>query len=104
MVKSLNSSLPVAYKRNVLRILQNHEIPEPLWGHAAEQCFGFLNDTSEPVAVKVFSMTVIHNLTKDIPELAHELKIILEDQFDYGSAGFQSRARKILKALQKEGY
>ena len=104
MVKSLNPDLPVAYKRNLLRILQHHSIPESLWGHAADQCFGFLSDPAEPVAVKVFSMSVLYNLTHEIPELGRELKILIEDQFPYGSPGFKSRGGKILKALQKRGY
>ena len=46
-------------------------------------------------------MTVLYNITLKIPELADELKIIIEDQMPYGSAGFKSRGKKILKGLQK---
>ncbi|MDH3708983.1 MAG: hypothetical protein OER04_03790 [Cyclobacteriaceae bacterium] len=104
MVKVLHPNLSVAYKRNALRLLQNHKIPEHLWGHAADQCFQYLASSEEPVAVKVFSMTVLFNLTKDIPELATELRMLIEDQYPFGSPGFKARGRKVLKALQKDGH
>ena len=89
-----------AIKRNIVRILQDIEIPESLWGEAADICFRFLASHEEPVAIKVFSMTVLHNITKKVPELREELAILIEDQMPYGSAGFKSRGKKILKALQ----
>lgn len=104
LVAALRVSLPVSLKRNILRILQDQEIPEPLWGHAADQCFQYLSAADEPVAVKVFSMTVIYNLSKKIPELGRELKILVEDQYPWSSAGFQARGRKVLAALSKDGH
>jgi hypothetical protein len=46
-------------------------------------------------------MTVLLNIVKYVPELKEELKIIIEDQMPYASAGFQSRGKKTLKALEK---
>jgi hypothetical protein len=51
--------------------------------------------------VKVFGMTVLANLCEKLPELKNELRIIIEDQMPYGSAGFKSRGSKILKKLQQ---
>lgn len=104
MVRTLNKGLPVSLKRNILRILQNETIPEPLWGHVADQCFNYLASSEEPVAIKVFAMTVIYNLTEQLPDLARELRLLIEDQYDLGSAGFKSRGKKVLKQLQKDGH
>lgn len=104
LVKALDPDLPVSLKRNILRILQHQVIPELLWGHAADQCFNYLISTDEPVAIKAFSMTVIYNLSRQVPDLALELRLLIEDQYYLGSAGFKARGRKVLSQLQKDGY
>ncbi len=91
-----------AVKRNTVRLLQFISIPKRFHGQIIDMCFGFLTDSKEPIAVKAFSMTVLANLVKGIPELKEELKIIIEDQMPYGSAGFKSRGSKVLKELAKK--
>ncbi len=88
-------------KRNTVRLLQFIEIPKRFHGKVVDMCFGYLTDPKEPIAIKVFSMTVLANLVKGIPELKKELKIVIEDQMPYGSAGFISRGKKVLKELAK---
>lgn len=90
-----------AVKRNIVRILQFVDIPRSLWGHVVTNCFQLLNSASEPIAVKVFSMTVLFNIAKHEPDLQSELKMMIEDQMPYASAGFISRGKKILSALKK---
>jgi hypothetical protein len=94
-----NDGLHDAIKRNSVRVLQDVEIPEKLHGSMVDICFKYLQNPSEAIAIKVFSMTIIHNLTKDYPELIEELKFILEEQMPFQSAGFRSRAGKILRSL-----
>jgi hypothetical protein len=94
-----NDGLHDAIKRNTVRVLQDVEIPEKLHGTIADICFKYLQNPSEAIAIKVFSMTIIHNLTKNYPELKDELKFILEEQMPFQSAGFRSRAGKILRSL-----
>jgi hypothetical protein len=89
-----------AVKRNVVRLLQFIEIPKRLQGLTATICFQFFTDKKEPIAVRVFSMTVLSNLAKKLPELKNELIPLIEDQLPYGSAGFISRGRKVLKELK----
>ncbi|MGC4021311.1 MAG: hypothetical protein QM734_04895 [Cyclobacteriaceae bacterium] len=90
----------VAVKRNVVRLLQFIDVPTKHQGPVIDICFKFFTDTKEPIAVRVFSMTVLANLAKEIPELKNELIPIIEDQLPLGSAGFVSRGRKILKELK----
>jgi len=90
-----------AVKRNVVRLLQFVNIPKRLQGLTAKICFQFFTDKKEPIAVRVFSMTVLSNLAKKLPELKNELIPLIEDQMPYGSAGFISRGRKVLKELKK---
>lgn len=88
-----------AFKRNTLRMWQFMDVSEEYIGEVADICFDLLMSMKEPVAIKVFSMTVLANIVQKIPELKNELRLLIEDQMPYGSAGFKSRGRKILKQL-----
>jgi len=94
-----NDNLKDATKRNTVRVLQDVKIPENMHGILTDICFQYLQNPAEAIAIKVFSMTIIHNLTKQYPELKEELKFILEEQIPFQSVGFRNRAGKILKDL-----
>ena len=89
----------IAVRRNVVRILQAIDIPPGLLGTVATLCFRYLAAKDSPVAVRVFAMTVLARIAKDEPDLGRELRLVIEQQFPYGSGGFCSRARKVLKGL-----
>lgn len=89
----------VAVKRNTFRILQNISTPKRYHGEVMSLSFEYLNSVDETVAVKVFSMKVLANLSLIYPEIKTELKLMLEDQWDQQSIAFRNRARKILKTL-----
>lgn len=95
-----NPTIHVAVKRNTLRVLENVPIPEQLCGSLVNTCFQFLEE-NEPIAVKAFSITVLANLLPQYPELANELKLILENQLPYSSPGFKHRANKVLKQISR---
>ena len=99
----LNLDKPVhdAVKRNTIRLLQYIAVPVELEGRLAGICFRFLSSGSEPIAVKVFSMTVLANLCKKEPDLASELKLLIESQLPVSGPAFHSRAAKVLKELRK---
>ena len=90
-----------AVKRNSIRLMQHIELPEAYHGVIMDMCFTYLESPKESLAVKVFSMSVLGNLTKYYPEIKPELKLIIDDQFPYQSAGFKSRAKQVLKQLEK---
>lgn len=90
-----------AVKRNIVRILQNVEIPKEHHGEVADVCFTWLEDPNIAVAIRVFSMSVLWNICQEVPELMPELKATIEDWLDYGSAGFKSRGKKVLKMIIK---
>ncbi len=104
MIKVLKKNPTDAVKRNVLRTWQFIDVPDKLMGEVSELCFQYLENRMEPVAVKVFSMSVLLNITRKIPELKNELKLVIEDQLPFGSPGFRARANKVLAALDKIRY
>ena len=70
-----------AVKRNSIKILTEIEIPERLKGLALDICFEFLISMQESIAVKVFSMQVVFDISKNEPDLLRELATVIEDQF-----------------------
>ena len=88
-----------AVKRNSVRLLQDIAIPERYQGEIMNICFSWLESPSETLAVKVFSMTVVGKLAKQYPEIIPELILLIEDQLPRQTAGFKSRAKKVLKEL-----
>ncbi|MEO5572254.1 MAG: hypothetical protein ABIT08_10200 [Bacteroidia bacterium] len=101
MIDYLQKPVHDAVRRNTVRILQFIDIPKRLNGKAASVCFDLLQSKDEPVGVKVFSMSVLGNLCKTEPGLKNELRLVIEEQLPYSTAGFLSRAKKILKRLDK---
>ena len=65
------------------------------------QCFDYLVTNSYPVAVQVFSMQILYNLSGEIPEIGEELYRILEEKLPDASAGYRSRARRIIRQMGK---
>ena len=103
MVKMMEGKVHDAVKRNTLRIFQNIKFPKSIWGKTFDVCFRFLISPDEPVAVKVFAMTVAAKICKYEPELKNELELVIIDQMENGSAGFRSRAKRVLKEIQFAG-
>ena len=85
-----------AVKRNGIRLMEGLAIPEKFHGDVMNRCFDFITDPKEKPAIKAFSLTVLHNLSKQYPEIKNELKVVIESQWENESAGFRSRARKII--------
>jgi hypothetical protein len=86
----------VAVRRNVARLLQFVEIPKRYEGRIFEACYELLSNPSETVAVRVFSMTVAAKIAKGRPELMDELRLAATQHPEAATAGFRSRARRVL--------
>lgn len=101
MIKRLEKPACDAVKRNMLAILKDIDIPEALEGQLLNSCFIMLNDRSEPVAIKMFSMVVLFNLALKYPDIKHELADTIRTQMPYSTPGFKNRGEKILQHLAR---
>lgn len=90
----------VAVKRNIMRLLQDIEIPKQYYGLLTDKCFALM-DSKETIAVRVFSMSVLADIAMNEPDLKKELTIVIEDQLPYATAAYVSRAKKVLKRLSR---
>jgi hypothetical protein len=86
-----------AVSRNIIRLMQYIDIPKRFHGKTMTICFDLIAGENIPVAIKAFSLTVLDNLSKDYPEIASELKLIIEQRWDHETPAFRSRAKKILR-------
>ncbi len=86
-------------KRNTVRLLERIRIPDRFHGQVMNICFNYIASSQEAVAIKAFSLTVLERLSHQYPEIKTELKTLIEDRWDYESAAFRSRAKKILSRL-----
>lgn len=85
-----------AVRRNVVRLLQYIKIPKRLMGRTYAHCVDLLDDADQPVAVRVFAMTVAARIAKAEPDLMNELKLIVRKHLPHSTAAFRVRARDIL--------
>ena len=91
-------SLLVAYFQKMDRHVINSLKPEHL-ETMTEACFDWLIGDHK-VAAKAFAMTSLYELGKEFDWVHPELKIILQRGYPEGSAGFRSRARKVLDKIK----
>ncbi|HEV8591534.1 MAG TPA: hypothetical protein VGQ55_05480 [Pyrinomonadaceae bacterium] len=85
-----------AVRRNVVRLLEDIEIPNNLKGRVYTICIDLLDDVREPVAVRAFAMTVAAKIAKVEPDLLSELRLVIKTHLPNFSAALRARARNIL--------
>jgi hypothetical protein len=101
LLKNLEKpGIHVSVKRNTIRLFEHISIPERFHGRVMNICFNYIASPGEAVAVKAFSLTVLERLSNQYPEIRRELKTVIEDRWDYESAAFRSRAKKILNKFK----
>jgi hypothetical protein len=88
--------------RGVLRQFCQIDFPGEIEGKIFEMSYNFLIDAKQPVAIRVYAMQILFNISEKEPDLKNELKLILESLLDdTTSGGIISRAGKLLKQLNK---
>lgn len=88
-----------AVLRNSLRSLVGQPIPEDQQGEWFGYCLAVVQNPQYPVAIRVHAMQIAFELSQPYPELQQELRMVLETNSPEGSAGFRSRASKLLARL-----
>lgn len=64
-------------------------------------CFDWMI-TPQKVAPQAYSMQTLFLLGKEIDWIHPELKLILEQNYATGTSGYKTRARKIIKKIEKQ--
>ncbi len=87
--------------RSMIRSVAQYKAPEELETEWIDLCFQYLLKIDYEIAVKAHAMQVLHLYCKKYPELAPELKMVLEEGMELYSSGLKARGRNILKSLEK---
>lgn len=102
VIRKLTGLKTEGAKRNFLKILA--EVPLKLTKKdqmiLLNLCFDYMTG-SYHVATKVYSMEILYNLSREIPEIGHELVGLIENDLPDASPGYKSRGEKILKKLYR---
>ena len=102
MIEALNLNSINAYKRNVLRILQDADIPEAYHSKVFDLGLKFLLNKDEAIAITAFAMTVLRRICEQYPELSNEvidtIQILLEED---PSPGVKNRGGHEIAKLKK---
>ena len=102
IVKRLDDKdIHVAVKRNIVRVLQFLKIPVKHRAKVFDHCIRYITDPKETIAVRCFSMTVASKIVKQYPELKSELIQTINLLIKDSTPGLKSRARNVLKDLEK---
>jgi len=100
IINGFSTTKDGSLKRHFTRILCRYPIPVEYMTAVIDRSFGLLAP-SEPIAVRVFAMQLLFNITKELPELKGELISVLEHLLEEGgSAGFINRSGKLLRQLR----
>ena len=85
--------------RNTLRSLVGQPLPDDQQGEWYALCLTMVQNSQQPLAIRVHAMQIASELSASYPELQRELRLVLEVHLPDASAGFRSRAQKLLKRL-----
>ena len=90
-------------KRSLLRVLAKKKRPftEEQEGYLIDFVIKHLEDRFEEIAVHAHCMKLLCFLVPKYPEIASHVKLLVEEDFNNRSKGYQSRGRKLLEVINK---
>ncbi|MCP4124436.1 MAG: hypothetical protein GY751_22055 [Bacteroidetes bacterium] len=101
MMDLLDQDVHNAVHRCVLRSLETVKLPVKYHGIIIDKAFRFLMNRKAAFALRVYAMTAIYRLSFTYPEIRQEFELVVNEELEYGSAGFRSRGRKMLVGKYK---
>ncbi len=86
--------------RHLLKLISLNPIPEDQLSKLWDYGLNILTDASQPIAIRVHAMQLLFGISESIPEFKPELIQLIEHEIEFhGSAGIESRGRKLLQKL-----
>jgi hypothetical protein len=90
-------------KRQYLKLISLYPISENDESFLFDYCLEKLSAQTEDIAVRVYSMQILYNISEKEPELKEELLQIIEQEMEYRSSpGILTRGKKLASCLRKE--
>ena len=82
--------------RNILRMLQFVDVPSRYKARLFDICQRFLDDASQPVAVRVFALSAAARIAKGQEALMNELRVLADKHIPHTTVALKVRARRVL--------
>lgn len=101
LVEALIKSGNPVIRRNIAKTIASMVISSEHFDALYDFSLSRISDSAEAVAVKVHCISIAFQIVKHFPDLATELKAVLEDECSKNSVAFAANARKIMKKLKK---
>ena len=101
LIDTLNTECHDAVKRCIFKMFQYTSFNEKQTGRVVDTAFRHVENRSNAIAIRVFAMTTLYNITKTYPELYDELVACISANLSEESAGFKNRAGKIINRTWK---
>lgn len=86
-------------KRHALCMMARSELPVHNLGYLVDACFRWLENKTESVAVKMYSMVILERVCRQLPEFSSELYDLIKIQLPEARPGFRNCGEKIMKQL-----
>ena len=88
--------------RNTLRLFQENEVPIEHQSFMLDQCYQYIKNPFEAIAIRSFAITVVFKISKPYPELLNELELLLQHlSVNDTSPGMISKIKNTLKLIYK---
>ncbi len=98
IIKSLKKEyLPIAIKRNILRVIPYTDIPRRYQGFLVETCMNYISLPQESAAIKLYALVILQRIGMQYPEILPEIKITLQNSLSQNSSAFRAKALKIIR-------
>ncbi|WP_321316282.1 hypothetical protein [Labilibaculum sp.] len=101
IIKLVPSLTNESKSRQYLKLISLELLPSNISGDFINYCFDALISRTSAIAIKVYAMQILYNFSLQEPDIQNELTLVIEEQMENGSAGYCSRARRILKAINQ---
>lgn len=105
MIQAVLATESDSVRRSLLRIIESgrlsHDQDDEQLGRLFDTCLRWMVSECHAIAVRCNAMQVLYRICLIEPDLAPEVILNIETLIAHGSAGFQSRGKKIIAALKK---
>jgi len=103
MIKQLRTEKNESKRRHFLKLLSMNDLSINQMGFLTDFCIGVFTSDKEPVAVRVYAMQVLYNISEKQPDLKPEILLFVEHEMEnHFSAGILSRGKKIAQKLRRQ--
>ena len=103
MLNLLDRPMHPAVHRKMIRAMQFCSLPKPMHGAITDRMFTIMQDPSQTIASRAFSITVGLRMVAQYPELASEFKLVLEEVLRSSPGpAVRSRAKQAFRVLDRK--